>query len=164
MDNNTSKQERVSFVVNSIQIDETIVWTELADRGFDRNTIDVRWFASPNAAGSVDAFVETLIRPGTGDIRWQDCDPSFVPALTGWVEQPELNYHLTWTESGTTSSGWTDTAPGAYPVTDDTAAHIVAPGAFVRAYCAEHDPGDRYPGTAEQAARAWAREQGYRAG
>ena len=85
MDNNTSKQERVSFVVNSIQIDETIVWTELADRGFDRNTIDVRWFASPNAAGSVDAFVETLIRPGTGDIRWQDCDPNFVPALTEWV-------------------------------------------------------------------------------
>jgi len=76
------------------------------------------------------------------------------------TEWSNLNYHLTWTESGATSSGWTDTAPGSYPATDDTAACIVAPGEYIRAYCAEHDPEDRYPGTADQSVRAWAREQG----
>jgi len=50
------------------------------------------------------------------------------------LEPSNLNYHLTWTESGATSSGWTDTAPGSYPATDDTAAYIVAPSEYIRAY------------------------------
>ena len=78
------------------------------------------------------------------------------------IEPSNLNYHITWSECGSVSSGWTDAVVGPYPATDSNEAYIVAPGEYIRAYCAEHDPEDRYPGTAEEAARAWAREQGYR--
>jgi len=69
------------------------------------------------------------------------------------------NWHITWTGASTTN-GATATAPGYYPEDDEAGTNTVAPGEYVRAYCAQHDPTNEYPETRAQAVRAWAWEQG----
>lgn len=77
------------------------------------------------------------------------------------------NYHVTWTESGLTSDGWTDEEPGEYEPSEEsgrTARCVVAPGPYVREFLRTADPQGRYTGTAAQAVRAYARDKGWYCG
>lgn len=74
-------------------------------------------------------------------------------------------YHLTWTGSGGSASGYTfDLAPGYYPGDEHNADSVVAPIKFVERYADRVDPQGQYPETAADAVRAYARAQGWPCG
>jgi hypothetical protein len=85
MDNTTKTMNRFTFV-HSSSVDDSVIRAELTRRGYAQTT-DARWFSSQNHPCSLDNFVEVLARSGSGEIRYQECDPEYVPALTEWLHQ-----------------------------------------------------------------------------
>mgnify|MGYP000877918431 CR=1 FL=1 len=74
-------------------------------------------------------------------------------------------YHLTWTGSGGTCSGYVfNDTPGYYPGENGNADCVVAPVKFVERYAVRVDPLGQYPETAADAVRAYARAQGWPCG
>lgn len=99
------------------------------------------------------------------DFGSADLLTSTPPLSPGRAESPILGWHLTWT-GGSTSSGAAFQKPGFYPADPETgtADSVVAPIAFVEEYERREDPERQYPGTREEAVRAYARSQGWPCG